>query len=274
MISELADEYLARFTEDAARTLEQQPLAHVAALMDELPAERGSHLLANLLPHAARHCLLHMSAGRAAELLEELPHIHAARLLALVPRDRHKEVLATMRSQRRQMLMHSTLFPEDSVGSVLIPATPCTRVGATLSDVRHSLATDESEPIPVITVLDGENRVEGLLSAIDLFKYDGDTDVVDIMRIPPVRLNARADLSSVVRLRAWLSEDYLPVTDVTHVFIGMLAKSAVYQFLLVESRFGADNEGLSATLVSLAELMWRPGADLLTGMAHPDGESE
>lgn len=269
MASELARHYAAHYVEDAARVLEARPATETSAFLAGLAPDDAGRLLAHLLPAAARACLGAIPAQHAGATLNTLPHAQALRLLALVGREPQRAILEAMPAERRQLLQHAMRYPEDSIGTVVIPNPPCARSAATVRNTKRLLRRHPLDEVPVITVLDDQGRPIGLLNVGALLRLSDRALLADHMRPPPVRVQARADLSTAVRLRAWLSEDYLPVTDAEGIFVGMLAKTAVYQHLLLRLEPGDRNEEVASALVSLAELMWRPGAELLAGATAP-----
>jgi magnesium transporter len=272
MASELARYYVANFVEDAAKVIENLDTNAAAEFIGALDADEAAALLCHMLPAAARSCLLTFSAERAADVLRELPHAHAVRLLALVPRERQRDILSALPQDRRQMLQHALFYPEDSIGTVVIPNPPCCRNTAEVVDAKRMLTRDGLDEVPILTVVDDAHRPIGLLEFSELLRLDDSELIAEHMRPVPVRLRARADLATAVNLRAWLTEDYLPVTDAENRFIGLLAKTAVYQLLLLSNGERRGPDDAAAAVFSLAELFWRPGAELLVDATTRAGE--
>lgn len=263
MTSPLVDHYVTEDPEKAARVLEQTDAKIVCSMLEDMDDDLAARLLDHLLPTLAASCLSQLSTEKAAAMLTRLPNVSAKRLLARLDSRTQFELLKTLPEGHRQLLRHTLRYPEDSVGAVMLVDSPVCRGSSNVREVKRMIRRSASTGVPMVTVLDGNGRPIGSLAISELLRLREKEPISEYMRAVPARLRARAPLETILKRRAWQTEDYLPVIDTDDKFVGLLAKTAVYQHVLNRDLSGRRQGELTATVVALAELLWAPGVALL-----------
>jgi magnesium transporter len=215
-------------------------------------------------------CLSDLDPATGADIIDRLPQSIAARLLAGLHQNQRRRLLEALPAARRHSLQHALRYPEDSIGTIMLPDTPCCRSDASVRDAKRLVRRYRSEITPCLTVLDNAQRPVGLVDVGQLLRLRERDVLSEHMQSVQVRLRARARIETVVNHRAWTTADYLPVVDSDDSFAGLLAKAAVYGYALDQDPTRRTEGRASETLVALADLIWRPGAAILARTTTPE----
>ena len=156
-----------------------------------------------------------LSLERAADILEAMAPDEAADLLADLPPERRAELIAAMQAEEAGNVQELLAYEEDTAGGLMTPeyvAIP-QRLTAAQAIERIRELEPEAESIYYIFVIDGQERLRGVLSLRDLIIASPETLVSQFMirKVISVPLNASPD--EVASLLAKYNLLAVPVVD-------------------------------------------------------------
>lgn len=244
--------------EDAARLLENQAREVAAAFLADLAPEHAARVVDHMAPLSAATCLGAMASPQAVNIVSKLPVTVAARVLRQMP-DPDPLIRALPVPDAVAKLLR---FPEGSAGAVADPDVLTVPDDITVSDAQKHLRQIPERVFRYVYVLDRSTRLVGVLGLGELLAAAGSELVRSVMHRDPVRIMARADLTTVAADPAWLDHDVLPVVDGSRLFLGVIRHRMLRRLM----RDSVSGGGGFAPLVGLAELYWAGFARMLFGL--------
>lgn len=268
----LTREFLLQYPVDAARALEQVSADHVAALFSELPVQRGSSVMASMLPERAAACLGVMPAVSAAKLLTELPAASAARVYRLLDTTKQDELSAHL-SEKTRMLIHRYLaHPPQSAGALLDAAVDMLPDNITVAEAMHRIERLDDAIAAEIYIIDDAHHLVGMIELGKLLVSNHHARLRDIMNRKTQPLSAHASGETLLAHPAWAKRRRLPVVERDNTLVGVLNHSD-----LMDSMGGVETSGSRdplENLLSLAGLYWLSVAQLLDGLLNSAGSGK
>ena len=179
------------------------------------PAETAADTLEETDETIQAQILERLSLERAADILEAMAPDEAADLLADLPPERRAELIAAMQAEEAGNVQELLAYEEDTAGGLMTPeyvAIP-QRLTAAQAIERIRELEPEAESIYYIFVIDGQERLRGVLSLRDLIIASPETLVSQFMirKVISVPLNASPD--EVASLLAKYNLLAVPVVD-------------------------------------------------------------
>ncbi len=240
---------------EAARVIEELPVADASALLAEIPARVGAPVLAAMLPSAAARVVRMLPEQQILALLTAAGTQAAVAMLRHMPdpeRSRLIVGLPTVSALASRMLLG---FPEDSIGALIDPEvialSPGTRVAEALQRVRHGQETE----IERILVVDAERRLTGEVTLEALLHASEMVTISTLMRPAIVTLAAMMPIAAAAELTSWEQTSMLPVVDHDGHLVGVLRQSVVVRALRDRTRQARIGSAESATGI-LAASYW------------------
>lgn len=273
MPTEVVRHFLAQHPRDAVRLLETAQPDDLAAFMAALSLEERAALLADLLPQTAANWLADIDHEAAADVIEKVRSSTAAAILSALRRQDRHPILDALPAAKREQIRHRLRYPDDAVGALMLTNTLACRVDANVRRAKQLVRRFAHTEIPLMVVVDAGMKPAGILPLSRLLSAREREPVRDHMRTLPARLRAHASVASVLTLRAWNTEDYLPVVEADDRYVGLLPKAALHRHALATRIDTARSTELSDTLVALADLVWSPAAALLAQGTTPPPEN-
>ncbi len=145
-----------------------------------------------------------------------LPPDDVADLLQEVPAERHEALLGLLDEVTRRETVGLLAYREDVAGGLMSPRFARLRPEMTIDEAIAYLrrqAREQLETINYAYVLDGEQRLQGVVSFRDLFSGPGDRSVRDVMEPEVVTVDESLDQEAVSRIMAREDVIALPVVD-------------------------------------------------------------
>ncbi len=246
--------------------------------LEELRAQQLLDVWSDLLTEERRLALQFVSAEKAAELLSNLPEEEQPELLHSLPLTRLAEVLEELSpddladtlqvleskdpdqvQEVRSLLGPKTLavadalveYDEEEAGGLMTPEFVSVRASMTARQVLDFLrrAHPEAETIYYLYVVDGEDRLIGVLSLRDLIVSLPDVRVEDIMDGDVVRTRTDTDQEDVARLIADYDFSVLPVVDLGGHLVGIVTVDDVLD--VVEEEATEDIHRMGAAPIDI-----------------------
>lgn len=216
---------------EAARVMEELPVADASALFAEIPARIGAPVLSAMLPPAAARVLRALTEAQILALLTAAGTQTAVSMLRHMPdpaRSRLIVGLPTVSALASRVLLG---FPEDSIGAWIDPEVialpPGTRVAEALERIRHGQETE----IERIMVVDAERRLTGEVTLEALLHASEMVTIATLMRPTIATLAAMMPIAAAAELTSWERTSMLPVVDHDGHLIGVLRQSVVVRAL-------------------------------------------
>ena len=192
---------------DAAELIEGIPEAQAAELVEEMPSEQ------------------------AAAIMEELSSDHLVDVLGEMDADASRAILSRMdredADEARKLLAYAT----DCAGGLMISEYLVYRTEETIQDVLDDLQANRGDyadyHVQYFYVVDGADRLAGVLRVHDLLFPDRTTRLTSVMIPTPLSVS---DQASLRELEAFFDEHHLfgvPVVDGERRLVGVVLPSAV-----------------------------------------------
>jgi magnesium transporter len=194
------------------------------ARFKHLPSHEADDFFLSLEPLEQETLLLALPQGEQRLWLRLLPPDDAVDLIQETPveeRDRLLELLDdTTRREVRALLAHA----EDDAGGLMNPRFARIRPDMTVGEAFRYLRkqSPQVETIYYAYVLDGEQRLRGVVSFRQLFQAPEDRSVVDVMRTDLVTVPEAMDQEQVARLFQQHDLLALPVVNETGRMVGII----------------------------------------------------
>jgi magnesium transporter len=180
-----------------------------------LDAADQADLLLQLGTAERRLWLRTLAPDDAADVIQELPDERRMELIALLDEATRREVTALL------------AYEEDEAGGLMSSRYARVRPDMTVDEAisylrRQAVSTIEPETIYYVYVLDGSQRLLGVISFRDLFASPGNRPVREVMNTDVIAAPDDMDQEAVARLFAEHDLLALPVIDSTGVLKGIV----------------------------------------------------
>jgi CBS domain-containing protein len=208
---------------DMARVLEELSHDQRLAVLDGLEPASASDALEELDPKAQRELIPFMPREKAARLIDDMTPGQAADVLAALPASAARAILALMdrhKSQRVQAILdeHEALISDYMVAE-FVKAPPEISV---LEARRRCRQARSRNAVHCLYVTNDEDRVIGVVDAIELLRAADETLLKDIMKKNVVTLDRDGTLKEASETFARYGFHILPVTDPQRKLLGIV----------------------------------------------------
>ncbi|MDA0822435.1 MAG: hypothetical protein O3C28_08430 [Proteobacteria bacterium] len=262
-MSNIVDYYLDEHPLDLVRVLETSSATDVKEFIESLSIDQQVVVFSHLLPHTAATYLASVQPSDAAVIVARLSTNIAARIVGTLRPPVLRSILNELPMDKRENIQHLLSYQADSVGSLMLTNTLACRDDATVRRAKQLVRRFLHTELPMMVVVDNEMRPVGLISLNTLIGVREREYVRDHMRFVPGRLRAFADVSTVLRMPIWNSEDYVPVVDATEHYVGLMPKARLHGYVLSNTS-ASTSEELATTVLNIADVVWKPAVMMLT----------
>ncbi len=207
-----------------AEGLAPEPVEEVARLLEKIDREKRIDIFSYLPDEVQVDLAARMPDRELVGLLEDLSHDERADLVEELPEDRRDAALAQLKPEERADIERLKGYPEGTVGAVMtsdfvsLPADSTAR-GA-LAHLRRTASG--AETIYYSYVLDGDRRIQGVVTLKDLVLAPGDQPVAELMNPDVMTVRARQSAEEAVNLLQQLDLIALPVLDRNGLMVGIV----------------------------------------------------
>lgn len=210
------------------------------AILSALHPEEAADLLSNFSQEEQPEVLQALTLPQVAEVLEELsPDDLADTLQALVAHDpqQAQEVKALLDPETLAVADSLTGYDEEEAGGLMTPDFISVRQSMTAEQVLAFLrrANPDAETIYYLYVVDGENRLQGVLSLRQLIIRPPGTLVSEMMNPTVVAMRTDTDQEEVARIMADYDFSVLPVVDELDRLVGIITVDDVLDVVTHEA---------------------------------------
>jgi flagellar motility protein MotE (MotC chaperone) len=240
---------------DAVRRLSDRfgelKAAEIADLLEEADKAEGGEILDRVHsdPELEADVFEELEPEKASRLLDGMPDVEVAALLGRMHADDAADAIADLRQSRRRRvldLMPSpqrtkviTLMgfnPESAGGLMNVDSVSCSPA-TTAAEALGLIATARSiqpEALIKVHVIDANNRLDGVVSVINLLQANSAEILEALMDSDPVRVNADADLTDIALLMADFNLYSIPVVDEQDRLLGVVTVDDVLEATIPE----------------------------------------
>jgi len=200
---------------DIADIVEQMSNPDRQAVFASLDDETAADTLEETDESIQAQILERLSLERAADILEAMAPDEAADLLAELSPERRAELMAAMQAEEAGDVRELLAYEEDTAGGLMTPdyvAIP-QRLTAAQAIERIRQLEPEAESIYYIYVLDGQERLRGVLSLRDLIIAAPETTISKVMIRKVISVPLDDSRDEVASLLAKYNLLAVPVVD-------------------------------------------------------------
>jgi magnesium transporter len=181
-----------------------------------LPREDAEEFFIALPAHDQAQLLLHFRRGQRRQWMRMLEPDDVADVIQVAGEEHRATLLALLDEPTRKEVLALLAYAEDEAGGLMSTRYARLRPNMTADEALLYLrrqARAKLETIYVAYVVDGENRLHGVVSFRDLFAAEPKKLVSDIMETDVVRVTEDMDQETVSRLFAEHDLNVIPVVD-------------------------------------------------------------
>ncbi len=209
-------------------------------ILGALPNDEVAELVANLSLEAQPEALQSLSLPQVAEVLEELsPDDLVDTLQALEAGDpeQAREVRALLDPETLAVADALTAYDEEEAGGLMTPDFVSVRASMTAEQVLVFLrkVAPDAETIYYLYVVDGANRLKGVLSLRQLIVSPPEARVSELMDGDVVRISTDTDQEEVARIMQDYDFSVLPVVDEEGRLQGIITVDDVLDVVMEEA---------------------------------------
>ncbi|TMB63595.1 MAG: magnesium transporter [Chloroflexi bacterium] len=219
---------------DIADIVEEMAADERRHVFEQLDIETAAEALSEVEPELQASIVTDLPEERAADILDEMAPDEAADLLQDLPEERREELVELMQKEEAQDVEELLTFPEDTAGGIM--TTDFVALPAELTAQQAIDRLRELRPDPELTyylyVIDGQGRLDGVISLRDLVVAKPEQKVADVMDPHVLKIDATASKEDVAALIAKYDLLALPVVDARHKLIGTVTVDDVVEIML------------------------------------------
>ncbi len=177
-----------------------------------LPAELQETIINDITDEDLSDIIEDLHVDDVVDMLEELP--------ATVVR----RVLENAKPEQRRLINLYLQYPDDSAGSIMTSEYIALRRRMTVEEALSFIHfhIEKSEMIYTLYVLDDERHLEGVVSLRDLFKYEFEDIIGDIMETNVIKCSVLDDQEDVAELFNRYDFISIPVVDSENRMVGIV----------------------------------------------------
>jgi len=200
---------------DLAPIIEELTPRDRLGVLGVLNDEAFADVVEEMEPDTQVEVLEDLEPARAADILEEMSPDDAADLVADLSDRSRDEILALMEADEAAEVRDLLAFPEDSAGGLMTTELVAMSEGMSAAQAIERLRELEpdAETIYYVYVVDGDERLVGVLSLRDLIVARPDTAIAEVMIDQPVAVGVLEPAESVAETIAHYNLLAIPVVD-------------------------------------------------------------
>jgi Mg2+ transporter MgtE len=219
---------------DIADIVEEMTADERVAVFQQLDLETAAETMAEVEPEMQAAIVSDLPEERAADILEEMDPDEAADLLQDLPEERREELVELMEKEEAQDVEELLTFPEDSAGGIMTSDFVALPGGLSAAQAIDELRTRKPDPelTYYLYVIDGEGKLEGVLSLRDLVVAAPETKVTEIMDPHVLKVGPETPKEEVAALIAKYDLLALPVVSARGKLMGTVTIDDVVELML------------------------------------------
>ncbi|MFZ5906870.1 MAG: magnesium transporter MgtE N-terminal domain-containing protein [Nitrospirota bacterium] len=219
---------------DIADIISQVSRREGASFVKGLDIETAADALSELETDLQAAIITRMSAEKAADILEEMPPDEAADVLSDLPAEKAKEILENIEREEAEDIQELLSHEEDTAGGLMtniyIAYPPDTTVRKAIDLFKKD--AEEVETVYYLYIVDGNEKLIGVVSLRELLLASLDTRLSDIMHTKLKTVTPDVDEGEVSAIISKYNLVALPVTDHEGVMLGIVTVDDIVDRML------------------------------------------
>ena len=219
---------------DIADIVEEMAADERRQVFEQLDVETAAEALSEVEPEMQASIVTDLPEERAADILDEMAPDEAADLLQDLPVERREELVELMEKEEAENVEELLTYPEDTAGGIM--TTDFVALPAELTAQQAIDRLRELQPDPELTyylyVVDGQRRLDGVISLRDLVVAKPEQKLADVMDPHVLKVDATASKEDVAALIAKYDLLALPVVDARRKLLGTVTVDDVVEIML------------------------------------------
>ncbi len=219
---------------DLAEIISEVSQKERTALFGSLDVETAAEALHELGPKVQADILEDMSKEHASDILEQMPPDEAADVLGDLPEDKAKELISAMEKEEAEEVQELLEHEEDTAGGLMTTEYLAFPQDMTVEEAIKELrlAAPDVETIYYLYIVDGQEKLVGVLSLKNLILAKPHARLKDIMKTPVKTLPLDAKEKDVAEFISKYNLLAAPVVDENDVMRGIVTVDDVVDFLM------------------------------------------
>jgi len=275
-ITRITDELTQRFfidhPLDAARKIEELPIADVLEATARIPAKILTPVWQYLLPETGAKLLGALPDAISDQLLAELTPSQAVRLLGFLPETDVKERVSRLAPVPQRDIETLLSYPRDTAGRMMNTAIYTYRSDSTVGDTLERLRKDGMSTARSLFLVDDGQRLTGIVSLTDVAISQPEVTLAALEQPIVAAVRPIDSLSEITEILKGGNVLDLPVVDLDGVLLGALTHQNLARTiqkdatLNLQTMVGASKEerALSSPLFTVQKRMPWLQINLLT----------
>src|SRR5690606_29304963 len=235
---------------DLADVLERLDPEQQLEVFQILPIELQAEVIDQLGGRATQELVARLPVEHIGDLLDELPMDDAVEILTEDVPELQEQSLAAMEEDDAAEVKRLLQYPPHSAGQIMTESYVQIRPNMTVAEVLQHLRQidEEVETINDLYVVNGQNRLMGVLSLRELLRHQPHVRVEEFMETDVISVTPEMDQEPVARLVARYHFLAVPVVDEDKHMLGFITVDDVIDVLTEENtedflRFGGVEGG-------------------------------
>ena len=219
---------------DIADIVEEMAADERRAVFEQLDVATAAEALSEVEPEMQASIVGDLDDERAADILEEMAPDEAADLLQDLSAERRDDLVELMEKDEKQDVEELLAYDEDSAGGIM--TTDFISLPAEFTSAQAIERLRELQPDPELTyylyVVDGQGRLDGVISLRDLVVSKPEAKLIDVMDPHVLKVEAMTPKEEVASLIAKYDLLALPVVDARRKLLGTVTVDDVVEIML------------------------------------------
>ncbi len=221
---------------DLADLLEELDRDERVEMMTALPDERAADVLEEAEPDVQTAVIQELPSERASDILEEMAADEAADVLGELPERRAEELISLMEDEKAEEVSRLLQYPPDTAAGTMTTEYIALPESMTVDQVFARLreTRPDEETINYLYVVDGHERLVGVLSIRSLISAPPATPVSDVMLKHVITVGPDTSARDVAGALVKYDLLAVPVVEENGRLIGVVTVDQVIDILLEE----------------------------------------
>jgi magnesium transporter len=199
--------------------------------------DAAAEVLANMSEASVREVTRGMTKDEVVDLLERMQPDDATDVVENLPDELRARVVSDLHHTDEAELAELLAWPSDTAGGLMSPLVFKMRETATCGEAIAELQrhADELENVYYLYVVDGHDRLSGVISLRSLLVHSSNTPLVSIMHRDVISVLPQHDQEEVARVVARYDLLAVPVVDNTRAILGIVTVDDIVDVIKEEA---------------------------------------
>ncbi|MDQ2951447.1 MAG: CBS domain-containing protein [Chloroflexota bacterium] len=219
---------------DIADIVEEMAADERRAVFEQLDVATAAEALSEVEPEMQASIVGDLDDERAADILDEMAPDEAADLLQDLSAERRDELVELMEQDEKNDVEELLTYDEDTAGGIM--TTDFISLPAEFTSQQAIERLREMQPDPELTyylyVVDGQGRLDGVISLRDLVVSKPEAKLIDVMDPHVLKVEAMTPKEEVASLIAKYDLLALPVVDARQKLLGTVTVDDVVEIMM------------------------------------------